>query len=454
MKASRIGLIVALASVAGAAEAQTSSDSLLRHVMVGAAVAPLGSDSAGVRVTAVTPGFTADRLGLEEGDVILEADGRRIGTLIDYARVFRSWRVPREIRLTVRRGGARRVLRGVPVPRPMETGEGIEVEYGSVVSDSGDRLRTVVTRPESVTGRLPAVVLVSWLSCATVEFASDQDRPGWRRLLHGLSRAGYLVLRIEKPGVGDSRGPDCSELEYRREVAGYIAGLRSAFARADVDTTAVFLFGGSLGGSIAPVIARERPVRGLIVSGTYARTWFEHILGYERRRLDLSGTPPAEVHERMLALETLYTEYLIRGRPPGEIVRQRPALARVWTDMPRHQFGRPVRFFQQLQRVNVAGAWDSLAVPVLVLYGEYDWMMAREDHELVARIAASRASGSELAVVPGMDHHFMRYPTREHAFREEGGVVAEDAAQRVVEWLQRVAEKREGLPASQDMPPP
>lgn len=433
-------LLAAALAVEGAA-AQTTPDSLARHVMVGASVAPLGGDSAGVRVTAVTPGFTADRLGLAAGDVIVEADGRRIESLIDYARTFRSWRVPREIRLTVRRGGARRVLRGVPVPRPRETGEGIEVEYGSVVSDSGDRLRTLVTRPAGAVGPLPAVVLVSWLSCATVELASEQDRPGWRAVLHGLSRAGYLVLRVEKPGVGDSRGPDCSELEYGREVAGYLAGLRAAFARPDVDPAAVFLFGGSLGGSIAPLIARDRPVRGVIVSGTYARTWLEHILGYERRRLELSGTPPSEVHQQMLALEELYAEYLLRGRTPGEIVRGRPALARAWTDMPRHQFGRPVRFFQQLQRVDVAGAWDSLAVPVLVVYGEYDWMMSREDHELVVRIAAANAPGSELVVAPGMDHHFMRYPSRAAAFREEGGTVAEDAVERMLVWLESV--KRE-----------
>jgi pimeloyl-ACP methyl ester carboxylesterase len=433
----RLTPALALLALAGTAEGQPAPDSLTRHVMVGAAVAPLGADSAGVRVTGVTPGFTAERLGLEAGDVILQVDGRTIGTLIDYARAFRSWRDRREIRLTVLRRGSRHVLRGLPVPRPRETGEGIEIEYGSVVSDSGDRLRSLVTRPSGASGRLPTIVLVSWLSCATVEFASPEDRPGWQHVLHGLSRAGYLVLRVEKPGVGDSRGPDCSELGYWREVAGYRAGMEAAWKRPDVDTSAVFLFGASLGGSVAPVIAPGRPVRGILVSGTYARTWYEHILGFERRRLELSGTPPPEVHQRMLLLEELYADYLIRGRTPGEIIRRRPTLTRVWTDMPAHQFGRPVHFFQKLQRVNVAAAWDSLAVPVLVLYGAYDWMMAREDHELVARIAGAKAPGSELVIVPGMDHHFMRYRTREHAFREDGGVVAEDALQRMVQWLEK-----------------
>src|SRR5687768_895056 len=61
---------------------------LARHAMVGAAVEPLGRDSAGVRIAAVTPGYTAAGLGLRVGDVVLEVDGRRVQSLIDYARAF------------------------------------------------------------------------------------------------------------------------------------------------------------------------------------------------------------------------------------------------------------------------------------------------------------------------------------------------------------------------------
>lgn len=414
-------------------------DSLPRHAMVGAAVEPLGADSGGVRVTVVTPGFTAAGLGLRAGDVITSVDGREIRTLIDYARAFRAWRAPGTARVSVRRAGKTHALRGAVVPRPRETGEGIAITYGSIVSDSGDRLRTIVTKPAAATGRLPAIVLVNWLSCSTVEFASASDRPGWQHVLHGLSRAGYLVFRVDKPGVGDSRGPDCSDLRYWREVAAYRAALAATLDLPDVDTSAVFLFGGSLGGAIAPIVARGQPVRGVMVSGTYARTWYEHILDHERRRLELSDVPPPDVDAQMRALEEIYAAYLIGGRTPAQAIAGRAALARAWTDMPRHQYGRPAAFFQDLQRVNVAEAWGAVLVPVLAVYGEYDWSMAREDHELVARLANRRREGhGELVVIPEMDHHFMRYPDRLAAFKEEGGTVARDALERIVEWLNRV----------------
>jgi pimeloyl-ACP methyl ester carboxylesterase len=411
---------------------------LARHAMVGAAVEPLGGDSAGVRVAAVTPGYTAAGLGLRVGDVVLEVDGRRVQSLIDYARAFRRWRAPGEIRMTVRRGTRPLELRGPVVARPDEDGEGIEVRYESIVTDSGDRVRTVVTRPAGAEGRLPAVLLVGWLSCSSIELPEAAGLPGWRHLLHGLTRAGYLVFRVEKPGVGDSEGPDCSELSYGREVAAYRAGLGAMRGRSDVDPAGVFVFGASLGGAIAPAISAGEGLRGLIVFGTFARTWYEHMMQHERRRLELSGVPFPEVDRRMHALVDLYARYLVGGELPGDIIRVRPEYAAVWTDQPRHQFGRSARFFQDVQRSNVAAAWERVQAPVLVLYGSNDWVMARGEHEMIVRMVNARRPGSaELVVLDGIDHSLVRYPDRDHAFRGEGGSVDAEALEVMLRWLGR-----------------
>lgn len=439
------------------AQGASATRDMARHAMAGAAVEPLGGDSAGVRVLTVTPGFTAASVGLQPGDVIASVDGRRIGGLIDYARAFRAWRSPGKIRLVVLRAGARRELRGPVVPRPREEGEGIDIRYESIVSDSGDRLRTIVTRPAGATGRLPAVLFVSWLSCSSIEAPEIAGIPGWRDLFHGLSRSGYLLLRVEKPGVGDSQGPDCSELGLQREIAGHRAGLRALRARADVDTTAIFVFGGSLGGALAPTVAAGQPVRGVMVYGTFARTWYEHILGHERRRLELSGVPLAEVNLRMRGLGELYAEYLIGRKTPAQVLAARPHLAELWEDQPAHQYGRPARFFHDLQRLNPISAWDSVTAPVLVLYGEHDWMMAREDHELIVRaVNANRPGSARLLVLEGVDHHLMRYPDRGSAFRGEDGVPAADVVGKVVEWLRSTSDEgptRTGSMPVEQVPP-
>jgi alpha-beta hydrolase superfamily lysophospholipase len=419
-----------------AAQGGAAPGGLARHAMVGAAVEPLGGDSAGVRVVSVGPGYTAASVGLHAGDIVLAVDGRPVRSLIEYARAFRAWRAPGRAHLVVARNGARRELSGPIVPRPGESGEGIEVRYESVVSDSGDRVRTIVTRPAGVRGRLPAILFVGWLSCSSVELPEAAGLPGWRHLLHGLSRHGYLVLRVEKPGVGDSQGPDCSELGYGREVSAYEAALRALRARADADSARLVVFGASLGGATAPRVAAGAPVRGVVVFGTYARTWYEHLLGHERRRLELSGAAPAEVSRRVAMLTDLYARSLLGNETPGDVIRARPEYAVAWDGQPAHQYGRSMRYFREVQRTNIAAAWDSLAAPVLVLYGSNDWVMSREDHELIVRWVNDRRPGSaRLAVLDGVDHDLLRYPDRVSSFKGERGGPAPDALETMVGWL-------------------
>jgi len=83
-------------------------------------------------------------------------------------------------------------------------------------------------------------------------------------------------------------------------------------------------------------------------------------------------------------------------------------------------------------------AWDAVRVPTLVLWGEYDWIMARADQERIVEIVNANTPGlAQLAIIPGMNHHFERFATPLKAFREEGGTYAEDAAALLVDWLRR-----------------
>src|SRR5688572_7728840 len=62
---------------------------------------------------------------------------------------------------------------------------GLKTEYGELLPGDGARLRTIVTKPQQATGRLPAVLFVQWLSCDTIELRPDaQD--GWSVMLRRL----------------------------------------------------------------------------------------------------------------------------------------------------------------------------------------------------------------------------------------------------------------------------
>jgi dienelactone hydrolase len=237
---------------------------------------------------------------------------------------------------------------------PREMMPGVTFEYGAVTLPDGSRLRTIVSVPSGNLSRRPAVMLVPGGGCGSIDtpLSPDVAQPGLMRV---LAARGYVTLRVEKSGVGDSRGPACDAIGYIQELDGYRAALSALKQHPSVDLDRVFLLGISLGGVFAPILANESPVRGIIVYGTLA-------------------APPSPYP------------------------------------------GRSDRFFRELAPVDVAGAWSSVSSRVLVLRGEFDEVAVAADHERIAALVnarhAGRATHTELS---GLDHCWTRHASMEES---------------------------------------
>lgn len=412
-----------------------AQDPLKRRADWGMGVRP-PADGGGATVVVVRPGGAAERAGLRPQDRLLSVNGVGATDPAAFLRTYRALRGGESARFEVARGTERLAFTVASDPLPMESIAGVRVEYGSAVSERGHRVRTVVTRPAGATGPLPAVVFIPWLSCSPIE----NPRPagdGWTRMLHEVaSSSGAVLVRIEKPGVGDSEGPPCGQTSLDDDLDAFRAGIRATLARADVDRTRVFLFGGSIGAALAPVLAAEFPVRGLIASGGFSRTWFEHMLGNERRRLVLTGRPAHEVNAALRGYATFYDLYLNEKLAPAAVLARKPALKPLWNDGGEHQYGRHARYFHGVHALDIEGAWAKVAVPVLIVWGEYDWIMGREDQERIVEVVSARDPALvQLKVIARMNHHFDRFASAQAAFTEEGGEYAPEAAQEIVRWL-------------------
>jgi pimeloyl-ACP methyl ester carboxylesterase len=174
----------------------------------------------------------------------------------------------------------------------------------------------------------------------------------------------------------------------------------------------------------------------VIVSGGFSRTWLEHMLDVERRRRVLDGAPASEIHAAMVGLADFYSLYLNGGLTPAQVSTRRPELAHLWQDAPDGQYGRPAAYHQQVQRLDVEGAWAALEVPVLVVHGEYDWIMSRIEAEHVVEIVNARKPGrASLSMLPKTDHNLAVYASLLDAYRGEGGRFDAAAIDRVSEWL-------------------
>jgi len=416
------------AAVAGPALA----DPLPRRADLGAGIAG-PSDGKPARIVRFRPDGVLEKAGLRTGDELLAFDAVAL-TEESFGPAIRRLRGGQALRVTWKRGDAVADSRlQLPSMRP-ESIEGVDVRYGEAASEKGYRVRTYTTRPRGAAGRLPVVVFIPWLSCSPAENPFPTT-DGWMKMLHAVAKdGGVQLVRVEKPGVGDSEGPDCSLADLDHDMAAFRAGIRAALADPGVDPARLYLMGGSIGGAQVPILARDFRVRGLIVTGGFARTWYEHMLDIERRRLTLSGGKPTEVNAAMRMFAAFYDRVLLQGLTPAQAIAQRPEWAAHWYDAPAHQYGRPIRYYQQVQALDVEGAFEKANLPTLIVWGEYDWIMGRDESERVAAILGPKATS---VVRKGMNHHFDTFPTALAAFQEEGGRYDEGAARVMVEWLKK-----------------
>jgi pimeloyl-ACP methyl ester carboxylesterase len=325
---------------------------------------------------------------------------------------------------------------------PLEAYPNVDVIYDSVTAPDGNRLRTIITKPQNVKGKLPVIFVAGWLSCDSVEApAGTKDATGL--VFQGLARLPqFSLFRVDKQGVGDSEGV-CAETDFHPELAGYRAAFRALKNYDFIDSNRVFILGISNGGGFAPLIpesqAEQQQVRGYISVGGWAKTWFEHMLEIERRRFGFMGKTPGEVTEMMKRATTLYHEWLIKGRSVDDILKEQPQLAELWPAGKdyAHLYGRPLAFYEQLQKLNLGQAWSRVTAPTYALHGEFDWIMSREDHQLIAAFVSANSGDAFAYEVPKTGHTFQHYLSMADAFKGKEAPFDPKVTQLLTDWLMK-----------------
>ena len=448
MRRTRLSLLLAVLCchcAFGSARAQTGDiryepvGELRRQAFLGVALSSPNADRAGAEVRRVVNADAATKAGLRQGDRILRINGTLLDSPVALQRALVSLRGGDTPRFEVVRGGQLLNYTATVQPLPREQLKGVETVYDSALTDLGFRVRTIVTRPLNAPGKLPAVFLVGWLSCDSVEYPFGPGGDGFAQLLHDMAtQSGHVLVRMDKPGVGDSEGPGCSETDFRTELAAYRAAYRALKRYDYVDPERVFILGLSNGGGFAPLVPQEEKVRGYVVAGGWSKTWFEHMLEHERRRLKLSGKKPGEVTDSMKGYAEFYTDYLRRKMTPREVLKAKPHLAPLWYEGPEHQYERPAAFFHDLEDLNLSAAWERVEAPALVMHGEYDWIMSRDDHQLIADIVNGRqASRANFVELPKTDHLFMTFESLPEAFAGDTGRYNKAVTEHVLTFLRR-----------------
>ena len=179
----------------------------------------------GREIVSIEPQSVLNAAGLVAGDILLAVDT----TLMDNELIVsgEQWwdiiyglRADKPTTLTYKRNGQITAVDVTFNPVEKEQYEQLNTEYGFITSDFNIRQRYIITHPE-MTEKQPAIFVVGGLSCSSLESTPGRKSNFIRSLRDLVQQSGMLVMRVEKPGVGDSEGP----MHTRRKWVGSI-GIR------------------------------------------------------------------------------------------------------------------------------------------------------------------------------------------------------------------------------------
>lgn len=389
----------------------TAQDDLPRHGVIGLQVTTADitksprPDNPAV-VQRIVEGSAAAQAGFQSGDVIRNIDGIPVTAPFQFSRTIARHLAGDVVHIAVTRGAQDLNLVAVLKPRPFETSPNADVLYRSV-SVRGARRRVIVTRPQRP-GPLPAVLFMQGLGCESID--GTDRKTGYGAVVSAFEKRGFVTMRVEKTGEGDSEGPPCTDLSVTPDIEaeGYLAGLRFLKSRDFVDPARVFIFAHSLGPLIASLVIGEEPVRGFMAVETVGRSWFEYDIERVRVQAALSGQLPAEVDDTVRRYEPCSHRFFVEKEKPEELLRT-PECQQVLTPLA----SAPYTYMQAVADISLGKQWKAADFPVLVVYGAASPVTTASQNqylaELINRYHPHRATYVE---VPGMGHDLNRYESQ------------------------------------------
>ncbi len=372
--------------------------------------------AAGALVVRVIPNSTAAALKLQPNDVVLSLNNKPVKDAQELVALARQLQVGQGLTLSVLRNGKKIKPKGKVQPMPQETAVSADVIYDEVALPGGGYVRSIIKKPKGK-GKFPTVFFMQGYNCGSIDNLSEDDTQ--RKLMDGLLAKGYLIYRIDKPGTGDTQGTKpCSEITYQEEVDAFKAALKKLKTYDAVDTENIFLFGHSLGGNTAPLIAAEEKVKGIITYGAAALPWFEYLVDLYREQRPLYGLDYVQVEEDMKSLIPLLYELMIQKKSPEELA-QNPKYKTLLQqnfdyDGNGHLFARNYKVLQQLQDIHFNKALKESQAYTLAIYGEADVQaLDAEGARMIADVVNSYQPGKgEFHFLPRTDHGFVEVGTK------------------------------------------
>lgn len=373
----------------------------------------------GLQTDSIVPGGTFDLMKVQKGDILISLNSTTTPTLESYQKIVSSLRTGTAVNITVLRKGREMKLTSKAVMRPYEQLDYADVLYDWVPFRNGF-LRTITRKPKGK-ANLPAILLIPGYGCGSIEnYMSSYNG----KLLSAWVKAGYAVVTIEKSGLGDSyQCEPCGEVDLVTDIQSFDAGYRYMENLPFVDKTNLYVWGHSMGGVIAPEVARLHQPKGVMVFGATFRPWSEFLLEMHRfQKPLLENQTYLQTETFIRQIQKIYYEFFVLKKSPAQLHAIPEYAALVASELTykagsNDMWGRHWRYWQQLDSLNLAASWQSLSCPVLIIHGETDYEQCSKAEPLLMQqsVNAVHPGNAIVKYIPELDHFMMKSATWEAA---------------------------------------
>jgi pimeloyl-ACP methyl ester carboxylesterase len=165
-----------------------------------------------------------------------------------------------------------------------------------------------------------------------------------------------------------------------------------------------------MGGVFAPLVARDVPVRGIIVYGTIGVPMAQYFHENDARQAPMRGLTGVALERELERGDEFISLFFGERLTPGQIEERAPhlrAFLRLRQADATHLFGRHYTFWHELDNLQLPEPWKHVNAPVLSLWGTADFPASRGDHLVLAQ-AVNDAGKTQARFVemPNIGHGF------------------------------------------------
>jgi pimeloyl-ACP methyl ester carboxylesterase len=409
----------------------------------------------GIAVQSVLPDSTAQVLGLQAGDIIITVNQQQLNDFQQLIGLVRVLVVGDQLTIKVLRADKEQILQGKMLGKPQEKHDQYQVLYDTV-DYKNNTMRSMIYKPLDLKPgeKRPALFYVQGYTCQSIDYAMIPQIT-MQQLLNQVVLSGYVVYKMEKLGVGDSTGElDCLQVDFSEEMAGFLAGIKALKSLDYVNSEQVLLFGHSLGGVYAPLLAEQTELKGIAVYGSVVKSWYDYLLDIYTDQAVLMGTAKTVALENAKVVKPLLTAWLKSDLTWDEISsdpRLKPAIDANLIPIQGDQvFHRHYTFFRDLNKHDLQAAWQKIKQPVFAMHGAFDIQAINEQwaKDLVNTVNQQSPGLGKLAIFDNTDHGLMKYPSRQalqtamnggsYNPAQPGEHYNSDVANELVKWMKSV----------------